>query len=75
MLPKTFVVETWTILGTPAAIAASRTRSVPPTLTASILGRADFGIPILYSAAAWTAASQPSTPGADRRLRVEIALD
>ena len=64
VLPKTFVVETWTILGTPASIAASRTRSVPPTLTASIRGRADFGIPILYSAAAWTTALHPSTPAA-----------
>ena len=45
--------------GTPAAIAASSTRSVVPTFASSIAGRSDTGIPTRYEPAAWIRPSAP----------------
>ena len=47
--------------GTPAAIAASSTRSVVPTLASDIAGRSDAGIPTRYEPAAWIRPSAPRT--------------
>ena len=56
-------------------MAASSTRSVPPTFASSIAGRSDFGIPTSYIAPMWKTPSQPSTPRADRVGGREVALD
>ena len=46
VLPRALTLETWTMRGTPVAIAASSTRWVAPTFASYICGRSRAGMPM-----------------------------